>query len=140
MFFTDISPWIISGGALIPLVVGSFWYSSAVFGSHWLRLSGSTIRDERDARRALANAWLGSFAASLIMTTILAVLIDNLFVVSALDGMKVGFYVWLGFIATTTFPEYLFGGTMRPYPLYFIVNGHHLLSLLLTGGFLGIFL
>jgi len=139
MFLTDINPWIVIIAAFIPLVVASFWYSPAMFGQHWLRLSGSDIRSERDVKRAVVAAWLGSFLASLVMCTVLALIIDNLFVVSAFDGMVVGFFVWLGFVATTSFPEYLFGGSVRPYALYLIVNGYHLLSLTIVGGFLGIF-
>lgn len=139
MFFTDINPWIVLVASFIPLVLASFWYSPAMFGTHWLRLSGSDIRNDADAKRAVAAAWLGSFLSSLVMCTVLALIIDNLFVIDAFDGMVVGFFIWLGFVATTSFPEYLFGGSVRPYMLYVITNGYHLLSLLLVGGFLGIF-
>ena len=136
MFLLSLDPWPVITAALIPLALGSFWYSPMVFGNHWIRLSGSTIRSEAQARQALFTAWLGSFTASLLMSMVLALLIKNLFVVTPLDGMQVGFFLWLGFVATTSVPEYLFGGSARPYALYVLMNGYHLISLVLMGGLL----
>jgi hypothetical protein len=140
MFLLSLDPWPVITAALIPLALGSFCYSPLVFGNHWLRLTGSDIKDEKEARQTLFTAWLGSFTASLLMSVILALLIENLFVVTPLDGMQIGFLVWLGFIATTSAPAYLFGGTARPYMLYMLVNGYHLISLILMGGILAAFL
>lgn len=138
MYFLDLNAWAVITAALIPLALGSFWYSPALFGNYWIRLTASDLRGQADAYRALLTAYLGSVAASLVMSSVLALLIENLIVIGPLGGMQVGFFVWLGFVATTTAPEYLFGGTARPYQLYLLTNGYHLISLVLMGGLLAL--
>lgn len=139
MIFT-VDPWAVLAASLIPLLLGSFWYSPALFGNHWLRLTAANITGFKDARTALTVAFLGSYAASLVMSFVVAVLVVNLFVIDAFDGITLGFLVWLGFVATTSVPEYLFGGTKRPFTLYLMTSAYHLLSLVLMGGLLALWL
>ncbi len=136
----SLDPSAVLLAALVPLLLGTFWYSPLIFGAHWIRLSGLRLSDIKQPRMAVAGALLGSLAAALVMSLVLALLIENLWAVSPFDGMVIGFFVWLGFIATTTLPEYLFGGQAKPYSLYFLVNGYHLVSLMLMGALLVLWL
>ncbi|MEX0930602.1 MAG: DUF1761 domain-containing protein [Candidatus Paceibacterota bacterium] len=140
MYFIDLNYLAIIVAALIPLLLGSFWYSPVAFGNQWLMLSNIGKENTPQSRREIVLAFLGSFAAGFVMSLVLAVLIRNLLVFSAVDGMEVGFWVWLGFVASTMLPEYLFGGSAKPYQLYALTAGYHLLSLVVMGALLAMWL
>lgn len=131
---------VVALAALVPMVLGSFWYSPVVFGNHWLTLSRIKTSSIQQARLEIAVALFGSFLASFIMSFVLAMLIENLFVITAVDGMVLGFWIWLGFVATTMIPEYLFGGSAKPYLLYVLNAGYHLLALISMGGLLALWM
>jgi len=133
MYLLDLNIWTVVGVSLVPLLVGGFWYSPTVFGKYWVRMSGVNIRAIRESRRAMAFAFLVSGVASFVMAFVLALLIQNLIVITVFDGILVGFYVWLGFVATITLSEYSITNDHRPYQLYIITNGYYLVTLLVMG-------
>jgi hypothetical protein len=63
-----------------------------------------------------------SFVASLVTAFVLAKIIDVTSVTTVLYGMKVGFAVWLGFVATVQLTEVLFA--KKPVKLYLINTGY----------------
>jgi hypothetical protein len=54
---------------------------------------------------------------------------------TAWHGMRVAFYAWGGFVATTFLTEYVF--ELRPVSIYLITAGYPLIGMLIMGGILG---
>ena len=123
--------------AIVAYVIGALWYSPALFGKAWMKLSGMTKKDLAKAKKkGMAKSYIGMFIALLVMTYVLAFIIEALGGVTVGAGAMVGFWVWLGFYATS-----LLGGVFwesKPWGLYFLNAAHYLVILLVAGGILGV--
>jgi hypothetical protein len=121
---------------LIPMAVGAFWYSPAMFAKKWMALIGKT--EEEIKKSSPAKAYAISFLTSLIMSYILAhgvVFGSSYMHVSGFGaGLQTGFWVWLGYVVTTNASTVLF--EFRPAGLYWINMGYNFICLLLMGGLL----
>lgn len=125
----DINFWSVLVAAIASMVVGFVWYSPAVFGKQWMKLSGIT---EADIKKDSANkAYMFSFVAALITAYVLEHVLQYVGASNASDGAKAGFWMWLGFVATTTSMDSLFGE--KPWKLNILQNGHQLVSLIVMG-------
>lgn len=98
--FTGINVWAVVVVWAIYVVIGAFWYSPAGFGKQWTKHSGVDIMKipQDEATRALLFVVL----STLVQAITLAVIINSLQITSALDGLAVGFMLWLGLTAATT--------------------------------------
>ena len=114
------------------MILGMIWYSPAMFGNMWMKLSG--LKKE-DIKKEEANK--GMFASAVAALVMVAVLSQFVILTRANtfdEGAKVAFWLWLGFVATVGVSEYIY--TKRPAKLFVINMGYHLASMLLMGGIL----
>ena len=86
-------------GAVLTIIFGSLWYSPLMFGKLWMEETGMREEDKKGA----VNAYIGGLINSFITTFVLAVIIRWIGVDNVRDGAWIGFWVWLGFVATTQF-------------------------------------
>ena len=117
--------------AVANMIIGSIWYSPGVFGKIWMGLIGKRVEDMKG--RA-GPAYAAAFVVALILAYVLAHFVGYTQAYSLGQGIQLGFWVWLGFVATTSTGDYIFAG--RPRQLYFINNGYHLVTLLVNGALL----
>lgn len=130
MILADVNFIAVFIGALAVYLLGWFWYSSKAFGQEWIR--GLGYRSEE-----LSMQWyhfVGGFLTAFVTAWVFAGLIDFFDILDVLDGMQLGFWIWLGFIATTCFGGYLW--ERKTFNVYLINVGYHLVSLLFLGAFL----
>lgn len=116
--------------AIIYIALGTLWYSPWLFGSLWQR---ETKIDHTQMR----SPWLGSiggFIAALIMSYVLSLLIMWTATHTISDGICLGFWTWLGFVATTLFSKVLWENNTLT--LYLINSLFILLFLMISGGIL----
>lgn len=113
--------------AVANMIIGSIWYSPGVFGKRWMSLAGIRQGGMKEAGPAYAAA----FVVALILAYVLAHFVGYTQAHTFGDGLQLGFWVWLGFVATTSSGDYIFGG--RPRQLYVLNNGYHLVTLLVNG-------
>lgn len=113
--------------AVIIFLIGFLWYNPKVFGSLWAETLGVRM-DEMEC-----SVWhmVGGFAMALIKAWVMALLVDWTAVTSIVQGVTLGFFVWLGFIATTHFSDVLWA--KKPYKTYLINVGYELLALIVMG-------
>jgi hypothetical protein len=113
------------------MIIGSIWYNPAVFYKTWNGALGKTGTE-------------GASPAPVMWgLTILAAFVEAIFVWMLVKymggtvaaGLQAGFMIWLGFVATTSIVNHLFAG--RPWVVWFIETGNHLVSLLAMGAILG---
>lgn len=118
--------------AAVGMVIGALWYSPLLFANQWMKLVGKTKADLKGAQ----TGYLVAAVASLIAAYVLAHFVDYAGATTLEEGSLVGFWAWLGFVATTSGVNYIFSG--KPRNLYLIENGHHLLTFLVAGAILAV--
>jgi hypothetical protein len=123
----------ILSAAATKVLIGALWYSPALFLPSWLKLSGIT-EDEMKARMGKAVAV--DIFGSLIMAIVLVHAVRYAGATTVAQGMVVGFFNWLGFVAVVTIGTVTYEG--RPFKLVLLNNGYLLVSLLVMGAMLAI--
>ncbi|MEK6812546.1 MAG: DUF1761 domain-containing protein [Nanoarchaeota archaeon] len=122
------SLWPVLIAAIASMVFGFLWYSQALFGNLWMKLSGITQKQIQEGKKkGMAMPMLVGFIAGIVT----AVVIDSLTTWLNLglfgEAIYLGFFVWLGFLATTTINDVIWGG--KPFKLWILNNAHLLLNL-----------
>ena len=118
--------------AVITFVIGGLWYSPAMFGRRWMMAVGKTEEECKKGNRSVAL--IGAFVAALMMAYVLAIFIGFAQAQTILQGVTIGLWSWVGFVAAPTLSNYLFSGWPRD--LYLINNTYYLVSLLVMGALL----
>lgn len=124
---------LISGVAM--MVLGFLWYGP-LFGKIWMKAMGYT---EKDAEKMKKEGGMGkiygvALISAFVMAYVLAVFIGLLGANTAAAGAQVGFWAWLGFIATKSLTDVLFEG--KNWTAYYLSIGYQLVSLLVMGAIL----
>ncbi len=136
MVTVDINFWAVLVAAIINMVVGSLWYSPAMFGGLWMKAVGFGEKDIKDAQKNMWSAYLITFVGALVTSYVLAHFVDFTGATTFLTGAQTGFWAWVGFIATTTLGGVVFEKKSEPW--YLITNGFHLVTLVINGGLLAV--
>jgi hypothetical protein len=123
--------------AVASMVLGFLWYSPILFARPWMRLMGVDCDDKAklaEMQKGAGKLYGISFVASLVSALVLAKIIDITSVNTILYGMKIGFAVWLGFVATVQLTGALF--SKQPVKLFLINTGYQLVCYLAIGAIL----
>lgn len=121
--------------AIASMVVGFVWYGP-LFGKAWMKLSGIKPEEMKKANKNMPKLYGTMYVASLLMAYVLGVFISYAGVTDVVGGATIGFWAWLGFIATMKLSEVLF--EQRPMNLYYINVGYHLVVLVVMGAILAV--
>ncbi len=135
--FSGINPWAVLVTSVATMVIGFLWYSPLLFARPWMRLMGYDPDDKAklaEMQKEAGKLYGIAFVATLIAAAVLAKIIDLTSVVSIFYGMKVGFGIWLGFVATTQLTGALF--TKQPMKLFLINTGYQLVCYMVMGAIL----
>lgn len=123
--------------AVLNMAIGAYWYSPAGFGKQWAELMGWNSKAKMDEMKKGAGksyAWM--FVGALIMSFVLANVVRLAGATTVVEGAMVGFWVWLGFVATVQVGSILWDN--KPPKLFAINTGYSLLTLLVNGAILAI--
>ena len=118
------------------MIIGGLWYSPMLFGNSWMKLSGMNKQKLQKAKKGMGKTYFIAFISSLVMSYVLAIFVNYAQAVTIVDGAMVGFWVWLGFIATVTLGSILWEG--KSTELYAINNSQYLVNLLVMGAILAV--
>lgn len=128
-----IHAWPIVGAAIAKIVLGALWYSPALFIQPWQRMSGITAAQMQERMgRALAVDVVGSF----LMAFMLAHVVGYAEATTVLQGLAVGLCIWLGFVAVATIHTVTY--ERKPFALFALHNGYHLISLVVMSVILAV--
>ena len=133
MEFGEINILAVVVSAVAAMVVGFIWYSPPLFEKAWLDDIGRS-RDDIEGDSPIK--FLVAFIGALLMAYILARLLDIVGGPSLELGILMAVVVWVAFVAATSATNFAFAG--RPVRLWLIENGNHLVTLLLMGIILGV--
>ena len=115
------------------VLIGALWYSPVLFLRKWLKLSGVA---EEELKANFARAVTVDVIGSLIMAFVLAHAVRYAGVTTAALGGAVGFLNWLGFVAVVTIGTVTY--ERKPFELFLLNNGYLLLSLVVMGAMLAV--
>lgn len=130
------------GGVVIMMALGFLWYGP-VFGKVWIKEMGwSAEAAEAKMKKSMAKNYALMALGSLVMTYVLAH--SLVFASSYLNaagvsaGLMAGFWNWLGFVAPVHLGGVLWDG--KSWTLFALNAGYHLVSLLLVGMLLALWM
>ncbi len=118
--------------AIAVMITGALWFAPFAFGKHWLELLGKKPEELNNKAKAYGVATI----SSLIMVYILAYAIHFVGADTLALGAQTGFWVWLGFVATTGAINQAF--EHRSMPLFWLNSAYHLVSLIIAGMILAV--
>lgn len=119
--------------AVASMVVGFSWYSNAVFGRRWIKLTG--LSGEKMAGSKMFKTFGLTFLLTLVMGYMLSIFIHYAGAKTLILGAKTGLWVWIGFLVPMTLTNALF--SKKSMELYAVESGSHLASLLVIGAIIG---
>lgn len=115
--------------AVLYMIVGFVWYSKWLFGPLWMKLE--KVKDPKPGR----FTFLYAFISALVIAYFLAFFKGVAGVTTARDGMILGFFLWLGFVATTEISSVIWH--QKPLLLFSLHTGCKLFSILVMSGVIG---
>lgn len=117
-------------------VLGGVWYS-LIFARPFISIKGYTPEQLAALQAAGAAKELTlAFLVGLLLAYVLAHFVRFVGAETIGGGLRTGFWLWLGFVATTNLDTVLF--EQRPLGLYLINDGYHLVGLLGMGALLAV--
>jgi hypothetical protein len=131
-----INYWAVLISAVASMVIGSIWYGP-LFGKMFMSAMGmDKLSPEQQAgmKKAMGMTYFIQFLASLLTFCVLAWLMSALGASTAMNGVQVAFWVWLGFVMPVQLGQQLWGGKMK---LFWLGTGNMLLTLLAAGIIIG---
>ncbi len=116
--------WLVVAVAVVGSIIGSVWYSKFLFGPVWAALSGGLAQARLASRR---NVMI-FFGATLVEAYVAAHFVYYSGAYTFGQGAITGFWIWLGFLATTTAVGAAFIG--QNLKLWAIDAGYQLVSVM----------
>jgi hypothetical protein len=138
MHFLGVNLWAVLVSAVATMVLGFVWYSPALFANPWMRLMGYDPNDKAkvaEMQKTAGPSYALSLIASIVTAFALGKLIGVTGAMTAIDGLKIGLVVWLGFVTTVQLTNALFSRQRNK--LYLINTGYQLVCYLAMGAILG---
>lgn len=136
-FDFSVNFWALLLGAIVHVIIGSLWYSPLLFGRYWL--SAMKVTDEEIAaarEKGMAMNYILTFIGSVVQVVVLAFLMNAFLITNFWSGVLLGVITAFGFSATALLNSVLWEG--KPWKLYFLNIGYHIVTLGLVGGILAI--
>ena len=126
--------------AIVMMVLGYLWYGP-IFGKMWTELAGLTPEKMAAAKaKGMTMSYVIQAIGALLTSFVLAHAIVFAGAYMQISGIAAGlegaFWNWLGFVAPATVGMVLWEG--KPWKYWFIVAGYYLVSMLVIGVLLGL--
>ncbi len=133
----SVNYWAVLVAAIANMVIGMLWYSKAVFGSAWMQLIGMTEKKMKEAhKKGMAARMIVMFISALVIAYVTAHFVAYAGAVDIMGGLELGFWLWLGYVATIMLGIVLWEG--KPVKLYVINAGYWLVTLLIMSSILAV--
>ena len=138
MHFLGVNLWAVLASAVVTMIAGFVWYSPMMFANPWMKLMGYDPNDKAkiaEMQKSAGPSYGLSFIASLLAAFVLGKLIAVAGFSTAVDGLKIGLVVWLGFVTTVQLTNAMF--MRQRNQLYMINTGYQLVCYVAMGAILG---
>ena len=113
--------------SIVSMVLGFLWYGP-LFGKLWMRwMHFNKKKIDAAQQQGMWKSYLSAFVGTLVTSLVMAGSLAYIGTRSVVDGITVAFWLWLGFVATTTLGSVLWEG--KPIKVYLLNNAYNLLNL-----------
>lgn len=136
MPYTSINWLAIVVAAIVPMILGALWYSPVLFAKQWMQHIGKTEEEVKKASASPAAMYGVTFLCALVMSYVMNYFVTYTSSFTFMQGVKIGFATWLGFVVTTHLASVTF--EFKPKGLYIINMGYNLVAFVLMGGILAV--
>lgn len=127
----DVNFFVVGIAAITSFIVGSLWYSPALFGNRWMALTDmkpKNKKEEEEMKKKMGPAMIKSFGTSLVMAFVLYLLAVELGVSTMQEALTLGLWIWVGFIASVLTMQHVYSKDSNE--LLLLTLGHHLVAIL----------
>ncbi len=131
-FMFEINNWAVLGAAVAWFILGAVWYSPALFAKPWLALIGKNPDEVMKGNPT--KPMIISFVLSLIEAYILAHFVALSGAMNFAEGVQIGLWLGLGFIAIPFAIDFIYPG--KSWKLYAITAGYQFLGVVLMASIL----
>jgi hypothetical protein len=114
---------------VVKFLIAFAWFTF-LFGKQWSALM-KLKPNKKDMKKTMTRGMIIDFVGAFIMAYVLVHAAHYAGAKTWDQGALVGFFNWLGFIGVTTLSSNTW--EKRPFKLWLINNGYHLLALLVMG-------
>ena len=128
--FSGISFWWVLLAIVVYFGIGAVWYSPVLFMKQWQ----AEIKRKSAEMSMATSAMATTFAAMVVLVLVEAYIVSATGTHGLMNGLQLGFVLWLGFTATTALVNNVFQGGSKK--LYAIDQGYHLVGIALAGAIL----
>ncbi len=125
----------ILAATIVNMAIGYVWYGP-LFGKQWMKLTGRTKESMAKEKNKMPMIMGSMFIGALVMSYVLAVFITLTNSTTALIGAMIGFWAWLGFVATTILQDVLYEKKNKQVAT--ISLGYNLVVLIVNGVILAV--
>lgn len=130
-----INYWAVLGATVASFVLGWIWHG-ALFQKQWMKLSGMTAASMKKMPLTAGQAMGLGFVVQLVMSYVLAHIVNYMMAATFTDGAQLGFWIWLGFVMPLTAGAWIWEG--KPFKLFILNTAYWLLALIISGGILAV--
>ncbi len=139
MDFSSINWLAVIACVVVAMVVGSIWFGPKTFYPMWLKAIGKSENHDPGAGMSMALMWPLVIIAALVEAIFMALMVHAMGSMTPggatlASGALAGFFLWLGFVATTSLTNKLFANQLKAWVLEM---GSHLITMVLMGAILG---
>jgi hypothetical protein len=132
----EVNFWAVLVATLASFVVGWAWYSPLLFVKPWMKLRGQDFNAEMSKGMKMPYGIMAvEFVTTLIIAFFIAEFAAWVGATTLVGGLVLGFWIWLGFYATTMVGPVLWEKV--PLKLYAITTGRWLVSILVMAAIIG---
>ncbi|MFA5820518.1 MAG: DUF1761 domain-containing protein [Candidatus Gracilibacteria bacterium] len=122
---------------LAAYVFGALWYSPLLFGKLWMKQSAVTKANAEKAKaKGMTVSYVLQFVATLVTTFVFAMILEMNIVEGVKTGLIIGFYIWLGFSATSSVGAVLWD--KKSWSWFSLCASNSLLTLWIIGAILAL--
>jgi len=132
----DVNYLAVLVAAAATFALGALWYSPAVLGKQWMHAHGYTLEKVKEMQKTAGRAYVVSFACYIVLASVLSLLAGYTGATTMVQGLWLGFLVWIGFAATLGLTAHMFSD--KRLATYLIDAGYQLAFLLLMGVILAV--
>ncbi len=131
MDFSSINWLAVVASVVASMVIGFIYYHPKVLFNTWWVAIGRSLKEQPSPNPMI---WVYTILASAVEAVFVSLLLTTMGSTGVAAGLQAGFFIWLGFVAPTHLVNNLFAG--RPWKVFIIETGNHLLYLLAAGAIL----
>jgi uncharacterized protein DUF1761 len=120
--------------AVVYFIIGGLWFG-VVFGKAWLNAVGKSVEELEKTTMPVGALYALAFLTSLILCYTLNALLQRGGKQFAGEGVKLAICLWIGIVATTIGPIFMFSGlSLR---LFLLDAGYPLVAMIISGTIIG---